>query len=438
MKRRIIIAALLMILCGCSETDDQIEETDVIPEETVPVITEAPAPEVPLSYDYITIDMQQDPSADRIDLSDIYGVYIDNCGSASLDFLKGTSVRAVEIHGFTGAVADYDEVFSQMPKLKTLRINTLSYSSGEAEQFMIKNPSVEFSYAPDVENEDYSFNITAENIAAYAQNPVIDPYTEGSSANEFTVGFTNLTPELQRVNFMRLYFENYENNYEWEPVIFADEKDYVTVGIDLTESIEAEYYGFWDATWTMPAGLFDYRSAAPGRYKAVFTASGGEAETEFIIDNLIRISEPPMYSRAENISFLDDEQKQAFDNALWAMDNITGEYLSKSYVQSHTASDLINEYYPGLTYDYAYSLAALSGFIDESGQLHENFNHREYLSGSIGTCFVPIYIKEDEVLFRNINMCWLSGPSNVWYREYNYHMIKTDEGWKFDVFQLWY
>ena len=53
--------------------------------------------------------------------------------------------------------------------------------------------------------------------------------------------------------------------------------------------------------------------------------------------------------------------------------------------------------------------------------------------------FLPVYSDENEVIFQNIvTHAHEDNPYFIWFETLNYRMVKTDDGWKFDIFQLWY
>ena len=103
------------------------------------------------------------------------------------------------------------------------------------------------------------------------------------------------------------------------------------------------------------------------------------------------------------------------------------------------ADDLIAEVEAGYTHDYAVSQLKSYGYIDENGNLAA-------VSGGKGSditvernYFVPIYTSDNEVTFKVVVVhCHSDNKYFLWYSEKNYHMVKTDDGWRFDTFQLWY
>ncbi len=54
-------------------------------------------------------------------------------------------------------------------------------------------------------------------------------------------------------------------------------------------------------------------------------------------------------------------------------------------------------------------------------------------------CFLPVFSDGNEVRFENIvTHVHKDDPCRVWFETLDYRMIKTEDGWEFDSFQLWY
>lgn len=551
MKKQILFALCMLLLSGCANTDNRVEETDIITEiklqttaAEITEITETETSSLPGGVTDVVIDMADDNAPSyTADLHDLQSAEIHNCGSADLDFLRDSGINQLTIHGFTGRAADYEELFrsldlislfiyakpgnyyetdreiyescvreggqcvysdtntviiggnsfpvnadhilldaeslsekdcesinmlespnliienvmdkdlgflsecpniesivledfngstdsyselfSKLPKLKSVSAAALSFSSEQADSFMLSAPGCAFEYygsgTSSSENPDSGVHYFIP-PSAYIGDSFLPVY------------FSNFTDSAHTVEELRIYREN---GSEWEPVSFTDGSDHLTVNFDIPPHTDST---FGEHNWAISADAFDLQSAVPGKYRTVFTIDGADSEMEFIINSLISSDEYPK-GCAEHMDFLNSEQKEAFESALAVTDTLEGcsADISSEYVQTHTAEDFLNEYCSALTYECALDKARKAGVIDENGQLHAFSGGRGSIITSSGELFIPLYSDENEVLFKNVNIHWHGDfPYERWYHEYNYHMIKTEDGWKFDVFRIWY
>lgn len=106
--------------------------------------------------------------------------------------------------------------------------------------------------------------------------------------------------------------------------------------------------------------------------------------------------------------------------------DLDGEQLEQQFVINNEAEDFLNEEQQE-AYNEAYSEA-----VSEIGDRGSDISVQENF-------FMPIYSDENELLFKNFVIHGHEDyPYYIWFEEINYHMIKTDEGWRFDKFSLWY
>lgn len=337
------------------------------------------------------------------------------------------NITSLVLEDFEGSTEAYSEMFSKLTELKSVVIKARRFSSKQSDSFMMSAPCCAFEYY--CESSDDTVSEKNDSKTPYFIPPSI--YIGDSS---LPVNFSNLTDLPHTAQTLRI-FRN--NNNTWEPVPFADGSYTLRTDFIIPPQTDTT---FTENNWTMPDGAFDFQNALPGKYKTVFTIDGTDIEMDFIIDSLIPSTEYPTGS-AEHMDFLDSEQKTAFEKALAAVDTLEGcsPDISSEYAESHTSDEFLNEYCSALTYDCALSKAQKIGIIDENGVLHPFSGGRGSIITSSGECFVPLYSDENEVLFKNINIHWHGDiPYERWYHEYSFHMIKTEDGWKFDVFQLWY
>lgn len=349
-------------------------------------------------------------------------------------------IRDISLYDFKGDEDTLAQIVSRMPLLESVTVYTSSFSYEASEKLMHANSNCAVAYC----DMTGTAEVSRESGFEFYVYPFVEPFNEPEVlARELKAFFSNYTDDPQTVDGLKIYREN---NDEWEQMSFTDGSDYLPIGLEISPHTVAEY-GYYESDWSLTEDMFAFTSAAPGRYKAVFTMSGEEKEMEFVIGNLTFYdAEGAGYisGAADHLDFLDDEQKSAFNEAYASIVYLEFGFIrdinEEEYVSSHTADDYINDFLGGLTYDYAYQTARDNMIIDENGDLlRVRSGDRGSKIDNAGACFVPVYMNENEVMLKNINVCWHGdSPYRVRYDEYNYHMVKTADGWKFDVFQIWY
>lgn len=349
-------------------------------------------------------------------------------------------IREIGMYDFRGDEEKVAGIVSRMPLLEKLTVYTNSFSY-EASEKLIRAKS---DCAVEYFDLAGSAAVSRSSGFEFYIYPFVEPFNEREViARELRAFFTNYTDEPKTVDGLKIYRDD---NGEWEQMSFTDGSDYLPIGLEIPPDTVAQY-GYYESDWSLNENMFAFTSAAPGRYKAVFTMSGEDKEMEFVIGNLTFYdAEGADYieGAADHLDFLDDEQKGAFNEAyasiIYLEFGMNKDIDEEEYISSHTADEYINDFLGGLTYDYAYRTARNYMIIDENGELlRVRAGDRGSKIDNAGACFVPVYMNDNEVMLKNINVCWHGDdPFTVRYDEYNYHMIKTDDGWKFDVFQLWY
>lgn len=173
--------------------------------------------------------------------------------------------------------------------------------------------------------------------------------------------------------------------------------------------------------------MFPFNECDEGIYKVVFNSEFERPEQQFYI------------TRSLSEDFLTGEQTEAYKKAYEITREYFGSstYMTKEYADGHTVDEFLSEICTAYTYDYAYETARRFRYIDENGQLRETASDR---GGDITfqrDFLIPIYSDENEVLFK----CFIihgheDNPYFLWYEEINNHMVKTEDGWRFDNYQL--
>lgn len=313
-----------------------------------------------------------------------------------------------------------------------LSVTVEDYSSTDAELLMCAAPSCSISYELDSSPWDYNKEPT-EGVAFFA-NLYVYPNAEKkqwecetSSARAYYPGtwgyhgslvctFTNFTEEKQKINSVK---------------IFRDDKGVLTEMpfADGSTSLEIDFAAEPNANsdFDITEEMFPFSKCETGIYKVVFDWNGERLEQQFAICN-------------SDEDFLTEEQNEIFQKAYKITDRYFGcsTYLPQEYIDDHTTEEFLVNLYEGYTRDYAYS-KSVGKYIDKDGNLMPAYGDRGGDISEQGNFFMPIYSNENEVLFKNFVIHGHEDyPYYIWFEEINYHMVKTDEGWRFDQFDLWY
>ncbi|MDE6593080.1 MAG: hypothetical protein K2K57_08465 [Oscillospiraceae bacterium] len=228
--------------------------------------------------------------------------------------------------------------------------------------------------------------------------------------------FSNYTEEMQQINSVEI-LKNVKGTYT--PIPFADGSLVYEIDFALGAGESSDF--------EITEEMFPFSKCKPGVYKIVFNSDSQRFEQPFAICS-------------SDISFLTDEQQELLDKGCEITAQYFGcsTYMSQEYADTHTAEEFLENLYPAYTREYAYS-KSLGTYIDKNGKLQAAFGDR---GGDISVWdhfFMSLYSDEKEVLFKNFVIHGhTDDPYFIWFEEFTYHMVKTDEGWRFDKFQLWY
>lgn len=432
-----------------SETESTEVTTAVSDTKTVTICGE----KYELDKTYDSIFMTDPTNEDILAFSKLSGVShlgIEGNGSAVLELSPLASCKDLEslyLSGFKASDVNFLEKLKKLNRLSlnesdisdisalkkinwipNLEIVTDNFSEIEANSYFSTYKNCNISYT--LNNSDWSLDEPTEGFVYYTtstvvQDPKYAPYSGEST--EFSAHFTNYTNAVVAVDSVSFF---YNDNDNWIPVTFSQNKETIPVGLTVDPKVEADF--------VVTKDQFDYKKAKVGRYKAVFKIDNKSSEKEFFIT-----FENDNYDNdAKNApDFLTKEQQSVFNKAF----KITNDYsgcspeLSEEYIAEHTADDLIAEVEAGYTHDYAVSQLKSYGYIDENGNLAAMSCGRGSDISVDGHYFVPVYSSDNEVMFKSV-IIHFHGDNRyfLWYGEKKYHMVKTDDGWKFDTFQLWY
>lgn len=378
-----------------------------------------------------------------------------NSGNIDLSFLSGCkNIASLCLENYSGSV-DFS-VISDCPNIISLALTNKSvnaeaiaevmknsnigglsvtvedYSSADAELLMRAAPSCSINYGLDSSPWDYTKEPT-EGVAFFA-NLYVYPNAEEkqwecktSPAQAYypkTWGyhgslvctFTNFTEEKQKLNSVKIFRDDRGVLTEMP---FADG----STSLEIDFAAEPNANSDFDITEEM----FPFSKCETGLYKVAFDWNGERLEQQFAVCN-------------SNGDFLTEEQKEIFQKAYEITNRYFGcsTYLPQEYVDNHTTEEFLANLYEGYTRDYAYS-KSVGAYIDKDGKLKAISGDRGGDISVQDNFFMPIYSDENEVLFKNFVIHGHEDyPYYIWFEEINYHMVKTDEGWRFDQFDLWY
>lgn len=243
--------------------------------------------------------------------------------------------------------------------------------------------------------------------------------------------FSNYTDEPVTVDSIQIIRES-----DGEPVSFADGSNVLDIDFTVQPLHKTDYL--------LQAEDFDYSACESGIYNAVVNVGLEGYGREFFINN----EKPYIGTNKDMLSdfeythdipaFLDEEQREAFSKAYGIMftwfwwDHI----MTEDYAASHTSEDFIDMLCEGLTYDYASELA--NGFyIDENGEFIFNNASRSGNLFYYDHCFLPGSSDGNEAAFKaTVIYCHCDNPYEIWFEDRNYHMVNTENGWRFDRFDI--
>lgn len=408
-------------------------------------------------YQYLTIDMDNFkdgavPLADIDEemLKDIPNITIINMDGESFDFLNKCVPINLTIYGKSVNA----EAVAKLPgelKLQSLSVTVEEYSSKDAELIMKAAPTCMVSYHLDPSLRDYN-DLPRDGIAFFA-NLCVDRnaeekhwecMTSAADPNDIKTWqyhgslvctFVNQSEEIRRTATAEIFRDE---DGQLTAMPFADGSFVYNIDFSIDPGSNSDL--------EITDEMFPFAGCETGIYKIVFDVDGERLEQTFAICNEEAYTETaygflhdPHTIKVP--AFLNEEQREAFKAAYATTDSQFGcsVYITGEYADEHTADEFIAEFCPGYTYDYAYSMAQSFGYVDENGRLQAATVDRGGRNEYSEEFFIPIYSDENEVLFKSFIVAGHGdNPFYIWFAEYNYHMVKTEDGWRFDNFQLWY
>ncbi len=283
----------------------------------------------------------------------------------------------------------------------------------------------EYSYDRQNDSEDLIFycsavldNSTWRDKPELKSEREIYPYDD---ANFFYWGenlmcsFSNFTDKDIAIISAKLCRE--EKDGEFTEIPFADGSS----SYEINTVIKAKKGGDCE----IPKELLSAEKFDAGAYRIEFETGVGTIGRKFFISHGTELTE------------LSDEQKQAYDKARAIADKyfMYEHYLDEEYVSTHTAEDFLAEICEGFTYDQAYQFAVMYGFIDENGNLQEIYADGSSNIMYMGSNIAPICSDDKEAFLKETIFYGHSDDPYIAWREARiYHMVNTEDGWRFDKF----
>lgn len=340
--------------------------------------------------------------------------------------------------------------------LKRLLIDIDEYSCGEADVIMLAQPDCEVTYRekyvytelPAVEMRLY----TNLHVTSSAENP---QKWDGGAGGELPAWgyrgslvctFTNLTEETYNFTSVRIFREEKGTVTEMP---FADGNTALDIDMTINPGEKTDF--------DISEDMFPFSSCETGVYSIEFDCGKEKILQRFTIDNGGAYNEAVSFdtdiwdrylygaSTEDEITyyidvpaFLSEEQREAFKSAFVITSLCFGSSgsIPGKFFDSHNEEEFYSDYCKGYTHDYAYSKLEQYHFIDEDGKLRAGGWDGGSDPTHFGDVFVPLYSDENEVLFKSIIIhCHDLSPSQVQFEEVNFHMVNTDEGWKFDNYR---
>ncbi|MDE7295142.1 MAG: hypothetical protein K2N72_12035 [Oscillospiraceae bacterium] len=364
------------------------------------------------------------------DLKSIHHLVFENYRDESdLDFIADcpniTSLNLINKSINAEAVADV----IQNSNIKTLSIKTEDYSSKDADIIMRAAPTCAVRYYLD--DSPWSDGRPEEGITFFT-NMYFSPDHPGNwecqtadastyypeiwrHSGSLVCTFSNFTEEVQRINSAEIF--KYEKGV-LTPIPFSDGSLVYDIDFTIDPGTNSDY--------EITNEVFPFNECETGIYTIAFNSDGGRLEQKFVIHR-------------SGDDFLTEEQHEAVDTAYEITKKYFGYsiYMPQEYADEHTVDDFLSEICLGYTYDYAYSTAQRYRYIDENGNLQAASSDKGGDISYQGSFLMPIYSDDNEVLFKDfIIHGHEDNPYFIWFEEVNYHMVKTENGWRFDNFQF--
>ncbi|MDE6600192.1 MAG: hypothetical protein K2K34_08965 [Oscillospiraceae bacterium] len=373
-----------------------------------------------------------------------------NYYSPNVDFSVLKDCPNIKFVWLRGGILDA-EVFADVLKnsgIEQLTAEVTNYYEAEGDTLMKAAPTKKISYGMYTEATDreklhdggLALCTNVEVIPNFPEENMTDVWTHRSS---LVCRLFNYTDEAKTAERVFIYKDNsvgVARSFS-DPMTFTNgETEYpINFTVNAGESANLDING----------EIFDFAACEPGTYKVIFDFGNRTLEQIFFIgldyagDNYWDFWETSEGSNTYELkpSFMNAEQQEVFSKAY----SVTRDwfwcscYLPEEEAAKLTADEFLAPIREVFTEDY--TMQKTLGFYinEETGELQaasrDGGTNPEYQDG----LFFPVYSDENELIFKVIEIHAHDGdPFRVWPEEENFHMVNTENGWRFDKFDLWY
>lgn len=384
-------------------------------------------------------------------LKDISRITVVNMNGEDPAFIKKCSPSYLELSGNSLNAQAVADLLIELD-LKSLCITVEEYSYGEADIIMKADPDCMTSFHSNAHSPAFEQEVIPKDGISFFANLCVN-----TSSDEDT--FECITYDAEAFD---LRTKKYNGSLICTIVNFSDEIKQVTSAEifrddngkltalpfsdgSLAYDPDFEALPGTNSEFKIPEDIFPFDSYEPGVYRIALEVDGERLERTFAVCNekayTVTADGFSGGTRTINVpAFLNGEQQEAFISAHATSDRCFG--CSAYQTMEEADGKTVDEFTAscgGYTYDYAYDMGQRFGYIDKDGRLQAAFMDRGSRNQYSEDFFVPIYSDGNDVLFKSFIVSYHGDdPYHIWFAEYNYHMVKTDDGWRFDNFQLWY
>ncbi|MBP1549215.1 MAG: hypothetical protein J6A05_04350 [Oscillospiraceae bacterium] len=342
-------------------------------------------------YDYrydvmrIHFDDNADPitSLDSEMLEQVTDVLIFESENNDLSFIKYfPNLTSLSIRGYCGEFSQLTDILGNLD-LNNLNVLTHNYDPADAENLIRTFPECEISYSRDSSpwmegypEEGFNFYVPTSIVA----NSLEDDWV----CRDREVGFDYPNSEWSYFKGLICVFSNCTDKVQTAETaqlfrIYDGETPILFKNGTDTLEVNFEVQPQHKTDFLITHDMLDYSALEAGIYKIVFTSGEEKLEQQFSVYE----NSSPVFLTEEQLEIFNDEHESTYKQMV---------YNDRGFDISH---------------------------FDDS--------------------FLPVYSSDDEVVFQNIvTHAHEDNPYFVWFESLNYRMIKTDDGWKFDIFQFWY
>lgn len=341
--------------------------------------------------------------------------------------------------------------------ISLINVTVKDFSAADSDMLMKAAGSKSAAYSLDDSEWSYE-NLPTEGLVFYTSFDVIPGYPEEkweSRTGEADSNYLCFQNDGERYGLWEHHgslvcrFSNFTD----KPLTADSVSIFKNDGVQLTpmefldgsteKKIDFTVQANGNADFDVNEEIFDFGSCEAGVYTVAFDFDGEKYEQMFFAETAYDEADYENGYKNYNkitLDFLTDEQNEVFRKANEVTEKYFGcsAHLTQEYIDGHTTEDFLAPICEAYTYDYAYS-QSLGRYINENGELAPIDGDR---GGDItlrDAFFTPVYLGEDEVIFKVTGIHGHEDDQyHVWFEESNFHMVKTDEGWRFDKFSLWY